>query len=128
MHSLATLEGATTTRTAAPAYVAEVFDELADSFEEKLVAHLEYRVPWQLVEALQKLSPPGFTPKGSTTEPQWIVADVGCGTGLCGRLLRPHVKHIIGVSSLLVFEFWGGYSIDVSRSVCCAGGHLTLDD
>ncbi|ETL30429.1 hypothetical protein L914_16523 [Phytophthora nicotianae] len=97
VHSLATLEGATTTKTAAPAYVAKVFDELADSFEEKLVAHLEYRVPWQLVEALQKLSPPGFIPKDSTAEPEWVVADVGCGTGLCGRLLRSHVKHIIGV-------------------------------
>lgn len=32
VHSLATLEGATTTKTAAPAYVAEVFDELADTF------------------------------------------------------------------------------------------------
>ncbi|KAE8887072.1 hypothetical protein PF005_g19951 [Phytophthora fragariae] len=97
VHSLATLEGATTTKTAAPAYVAEVFDELADTFEEKLVAHLEYRVPWQLVEALQQLSPPGFTPKDSLMEPEWVVADVGCGTGLCGRLLRPHVKHITGV-------------------------------
>ncbi|CAI5701548.1 unnamed protein product [Peronospora effusa] len=96
-HSLATLEGATTTRTASPAYVAEVFDELADCFEEKLVAHLEYRVPWQLVEALQILSPPGFISQDSTTDPTWVVADVGCGTGLCGRLLRPHVKHIIGV-------------------------------
>eukprot|EP00644_Phytophthora_capsici_P008542 jgi/Phyca11/546128/estExt2_Genewise1Plus.C_PHYCAscaffold_200158 len=97
VHSLATLEGATTTRTAAPAYVAEVFDELADSFEEKLVSHLQYRVPWQLVEALQTLSPSGFVPTGSSVEPQWVVADVGCGTGLCGRLLRPHVKHITGV-------------------------------
>ncbi|KAG2532153.1 hypothetical protein JM18_000585 [Phytophthora kernoviae] len=97
VHSLATLEGETTTKTAAPAYVAEVFDELAETFEEKLVAHLEYRVPWQLVEALQKLSPSGFIPKGSTSGSEWVVADIGCGTGLCGRLLRPHVKHITGV-------------------------------
>ncbi|CAH0482027.1 unnamed protein product [Peronospora belbahrii] len=96
-HSLATLEDAITIRTAAPAYVAEVFDELADSFEEKLVAHLEYHVPWQLVEALQILSPAGFISTDSKTEPTWVVADVGCGTGLCGRLLRPHVKHIVGV-------------------------------
>jgi predicted TPR repeat methyltransferase len=101
VHSLATLEGATTTRTAAPAYVAEVFDELAESFEEKLVAHLEYRVPWQLVEALQTLAPPGFVPLDSDEAPEWVVADVGCGTGLCGRLLRPHMKHIIGVRRLL---------------------------
>ncbi|RLN87980.1 hypothetical protein BBJ28_00008869 [Nothophytophthora sp. Chile5] len=73
VHSLATLEGATTTMTAAPEYVAEVFDELAESFEEKLVAHLEYRVPWQLIEALQKLAPPGFIPTDSTSAAEWVV-------------------------------------------------------
>ncbi|KAG7388857.1 hypothetical protein PHYPSEUDO_011691 [Phytophthora pseudosyringae] len=119
VHSLATLEGATTTRTAAPAYVAEIFDELADSFEEKLVAHLEYRVPWQLVEALQKLSPPGFTAKGSTADPEWVVADVGCGTGLCGRLLRPHVKHLTGVdiSPLMIEKTRGEGSYDELQTV-----------
>ena len=48
---LATLTGpGAAARTAAPAYVRDVFDELADSFEEKLVSHLAYRVPWQLLE------------------------------------------------------------------------------
>ncbi|KAF4036316.1 Methyltransferase domain [Phytophthora infestans] len=119
VHSLATLEGATTTKTAAPAYVAEVFDELANTFEEKLVAHLEYRVPWQLVKALQKLSPPGFIAKDSTAESEWVVADVGCGTGLCGRLLRSHVKHIVGVdiSPLMIEKTRAGGSYDELHTV-----------
>ncbi|RLN31700.1 hypothetical protein BBJ28_00008160 [Nothophytophthora sp. Chile5] len=118
VHSLATLEGATTTMTAAPEYVAEVFDELAESFEEKLVAHLEYRVPWQLVEALQKLAPPGFVPADSTSAAEWVVADVGCGTGLCGRLLRPHVKRIIGVdiSPLMIEKTRAAGSYDELQS------------
>ncbi|TDH70463.1 hypothetical protein CCR75_000348 [Bremia lactucae] len=97
VHALATLNGATSIKKAAPAYVAKVFDELADCFEEKVIAHLKYRVPWQLVKALTLVSPPGFPSKYSTAAPEWIVADVGCGTGLCGRLLRPHVKYLIGV-------------------------------
>ncbi|CEG46781.1 cellulose synthase subunit [Plasmopara halstedii] len=114
VHSLATLTGATTTKMAAPAYVAKVFDELAESFEEKLVAHLEYRVPWQLVEALKQVSPPGFNHNNSTTEADWVVADVGCGTGLCGRLLRPYVKYLIGVdiSPLMIEKTRDGGSYD----------------
>uniref|UniRef100_A0AAV1VAL3 Methyltransferase type 11 domain-containing protein n=1 Tax=Peronospora matthiolae TaxID=2874970 RepID=A0AAV1VAL3_9STRA len=134
-HTLATMQGATTTSTAAPAYVAKVFDELADSFEDKLVARLEYRVPWQLVEALQKLSPAGFTLKDSTAKPTWVVADVGCGTGLCGRLLRPHVKHITGVDiSPLMIEKTRArgsydelYTVDIAPFLeSCADGSLDL--
>ncbi|CAI5720755.1 unnamed protein product [Hyaloperonospora brassicae] len=134
-HTLATLQGSAKTRTAAPAYVAKVFDELADSFEDKLVARLEYRVPWQLVEALQKLSPAGFILKGWTIKPNWVVADVGCGTGLCGRLLRPHVKHIIGVdiSPLMIEKTRAQGSYDELHTAdiapfleSCADGSLDL--
>lgn len=91
VHSLATLQGKA--ETAAPAYVQKVFDELAETFEEKLVTHLEYRVPWQLVDALQRQQPEGFGAAGS----DWRVVDLGCGTGLCGRLLKPFVSHVVGV-------------------------------
>lgn len=97
VHSLATLHGQATT--AAPAYVKEVFDELAETFEEKLVTHLEYRVPWLLVDALKKVKPRVFSLSGGDEPSQWRVADVGCGTGLCGRLLRPFVTHVVGVRS-----------------------------
>lgn len=45
VHQLAILarEG-DSTRTAAPEYVKEVFDEMSDTFEEKLVKHLSYKV------------------------------------------------------------------------------------
>ncbi|TYZ67023.1 hypothetical protein PybrP1_011693 [[Pythium] brassicae (nom. inval.)] len=106
VHSLATLRGAATS--AAPAYVQKVFDELAETFEEKLVTHLEYRVPWLLVDALSRVQPSVFVDLKSAAgsarpaaarvaSPTWRVADVGCGTGLCGRLLRPFVAHIVGV-------------------------------
>jgi predicted TPR repeat methyltransferase len=69
--------------TADPAYVSEVFDELAETFEEKLVQHLNYRVPWTLVEMVS-------TSLRDTSQPLTVV-DLGCGTGLCGRLLREQV-------------------------------------
>jgi predicted TPR repeat methyltransferase len=99
VHSLATLQGEA--ETAAPAYVREVFDELAETFEEKLVTHLEYRVPWLLVDALKKHEPSVFSEGGVASPASWRVADVGCGTGLCGRLLRPYVAHIAGVHPAL---------------------------
>jgi lipoprotein NlpI len=44
-HRLAVLTGeGGSARTAEPAYVAQVFDELADTFEAKLVDHLQYKV------------------------------------------------------------------------------------
>lgn len=112
VHSLATLRGDATS--AAPAYVQQVFDELAETFEDKLVTHLEYRVPWLLVDALTRMEysvfangETGATGTASSTDgltpKTWRVADVGCGTGLCGRLLRPFVAHLIGVRSALSF-------------------------
>lgn len=102
VHSLATLRGNATT--AAPAYVQQVFDDLAETFEEKLVTHLEYRVPWLLVDALKRVEPQVFAESASGEDDvharTWRVADVGCGTGLCGRLLRPFVAHIVGVRLL----------------------------
>lgn len=100
VHSLATLRGEATK--AAPAYVKEVFDELAETFEEKLVTHLGYRVPWLLVDALKRVEPRVFTLSHSDESSQWQVADVGCGTGLCGRLLRPFVAHVVGVRTYFV--------------------------
>ncbi|KAJ0408959.1 hypothetical protein P43SY_002838 [Pythium insidiosum] len=88
-HSLATLRGDATV--AAPAYVRQVFDDLAESFEEKLVTHLEYRVPWQLVDALQRCD--ALAPSAKPID----AVDLGCGTGLCGRLLRPFVTSITGI-------------------------------
>jgi predicted TPR repeat methyltransferase len=122
VHSLATLEGDAVS--AAPQYVREVFDELAETFEEKLVTHLEYRVPWQLVDALKRLEPAAFA---ASATPTWVVADVGCGTGLCGRLLRPHVKRMIGVRVCVVAHC---ERLLRMLNIACGfpGGHFAADD
>mmetsp|Transcript_12047 Transcript_12047/g.15755 ORF Transcript_12047/g.15755 Transcript_12047/m.15755 type:complete len:249 (+) Transcript_12047:3-749(+) len=85
-HQLAILvgEGAAVSR-GQPQYIREVFDDLAATFEEKLVDHLEYRIPWQLLEAVKE------THQEDSASGDWRIVDLGCGTGLCGRLFQNYV-------------------------------------
>jgi predicted TPR repeat methyltransferase len=73
---------------ASDAYVEKVFDDFASSFDSKL-AHLSYQAP-QLVAAM--LADSGFHPSKSLD-----VLDAGCGTGLCGPLVAPYARRLIGV-------------------------------
>ena len=73
---------------AADAYVTRLFDQYADQFDEYLQA-LDYRAPELLAEAIATVL---GTPNGTLE-----VLDAGCGTGLCGPLLRPYAQRLIGV-------------------------------
>lgn len=85
-HRLAVLTGeGASAISAGPNYVKEVFDDLAECFEEKLVQHLQYRVPWELHEAVATLYPPS----SSSFSYAWRILDLGMGTGLCGKLFFP---------------------------------------
>ncbi len=69
-------------------YVREVFDRFASTFEADL-ARLSYRGPKIMEQALlSELGEPNN---------QRIVLDAGCGTGLCGPVLRPYSQRLIGV-------------------------------
>jgi predicted TPR repeat methyltransferase len=67
--------------------VTTLFERHADSFDEHLLEQLEYRVPRRLHEAV--------VAAGAGTNLD--VLDLGCGTGLCGVLLRPMARKLIGV-------------------------------
>ncbi len=71
------------------AYVQQVFDDLADSFDGHLVDNLDYRAPGLVIEALSEVLP---APKANLD-----ILDAGCGTGLCGPLLRPYARRLVGV-------------------------------
>lgn len=86
-YRLASLGAAQTPVTAPEHYVRGLFNRYADRFDEHLVRNLGYRTPWLLTEALAGLLP---------ATPQRIL-DLGCGTGLCGPLLRPHASSLVGV-------------------------------
>ncbi len=67
-------------------YVAQTFDEFADTFDAKL-EELSYSAPALLGDALTRhVSGTGLR-----------VLDAGCGTGLCGEYLRPFARRLEGV-------------------------------
>jgi predicted TPR repeat methyltransferase len=68
--------------------VRNTFDTFAGSFDQVL-DQLGYRAPSLIAECLTRLLP---EPDASL-----IVADAGCGTGLCGEFLRPRAKQLVGV-------------------------------
>jgi predicted TPR repeat methyltransferase len=87
-HFLMAVGGADASDRAADDYVAGAFDSFADSFDKKL-AKLDYRAPELCAAALADLI-------GATTKVDTI-CDAGCGTGLCGPLLRDAATRLVGV-------------------------------
>lgn len=71
-----------------PALVTALFDRHAETFDQHLTGQLGYRVPQLLLDAVAPLLPPGAA---------MDVLDLGCGTGLCGPLLRPLAKTLVGI-------------------------------
>lgn len=86
-HQLAACLGQAAPQRASDAYVEQVFDSFAKSFDAKLQA-LHYRAPELVARALRT----------AVGEPRAAldIADAGCGTGLCGPLLRPFARRLAG--------------------------------
>ena len=86
-HHLAACTGEDAPERASDAYVVKVFDSFAPSFDAKL-AHLHYRAPRVVADAVAAaLGPPAR---------RFDIADLGCGTGLCGPLLKPLARRLVG--------------------------------
>jgi len=84
---LASLGTQASPATAPRAYVQALFDDYADGFDQHLVDVLGYQAHRQLVTPLAGLQPQAFE----------SALDLGCGTGLCGPLLRPIVRQLAGL-------------------------------
>ena len=87
-HMLAAFSGADTPARASDAYVQQMFARMAPGFDRTL-ADLGYRAPELVTRALAALVGP---PSGELD-----ILDAGCGTGLCGPLLRAHARSLTGV-------------------------------
>lgn len=70
-------------------HVRRTFDAAAESFDERLVGCLEYQAPQLVRDA--------FAECLSSHVGALEVLDAGCGTGLCGPLLRPWAARLTGV-------------------------------
>lgn len=69
-----------------PAFVETLFDQYAPMFEASLVDRLDYQAPALLLDAILATGRKRFE----------HAIDLGCGTGLMGEALRPHVGQLDG--------------------------------
>ena len=86
-HQLAACLGNDAPERASDGYVQQVFDSFAASFDAKLEA-LHYRAPDLVAQALAAVAGP--------PQARLDIVDAGCGTGLCGPLLRPWARKLAG--------------------------------
>jgi len=86
-HQLAACLGEQAPDRASDAYVEQVFDSFAQSFDAKLEL-LHYCAPALVAEAALRVLGPG--------QGLLDVVDLGCGTGLCGPLLKPWARRLAG--------------------------------
>lgn len=83
---LASLESRDAPPQPPPGYVEDLFDAYAATFDTHLMQTLRYQAPELLAHAVA-----GLSRRFSSA------LDLGCGTGLCGPLLRPLVDHLEGL-------------------------------
>lgn len=87
-HMLAACSGRDVPPRASDAFIEKTFDGFAASFDSKL-ARLSYRAPALVAEMLKE--------PGAEASKSLDVLDAGCGTGLCGPLLAPYARRLVGV-------------------------------
>ena len=111
-HMLAATSGAEAPSKAADEYVRQLFDDFAANFDENL-ASLKYRAPQLIADRLGREMHGG--------RPGDIL-DAGCGTGLCGPLVRPHARTLVGIDlSAAMIEkarTRGGYEELIVAELC----------
>lgn len=88
--------GGTTSAKAPEAYVANVFDSYADRFDDHLVKTLQYKAH-EIVARTAVAALPSVLPGALPADGGARILDVGCGTGLCGPILRPAASRLVGV-------------------------------
>ena len=87
-HMLAACSGRDVPSRASDEFVERTFDSFAASFDSKL-AKLLYRAP-ELVAAM-------LADSEADAAKRLDVLDAGCGTGLCGPLVAPYARRLVGV-------------------------------
>jgi predicted TPR repeat methyltransferase len=87
-HMLAACSGRDTPARASDKFVEQTFDNFAASFESKL-AKLSYRAP-AVVSAM-------LDDSGLEASQALDLLDAGCGTGLCGPLVRRYARRLTGI-------------------------------
>ena len=90
VHMLAACAGRDVPARASDSFIEKTFDNFAGSFDAKL-AKLLYRAPALVAAMLEDAVVETSTPA------KLDVLDAGCGTGLCGPLIAPYARRLVGV-------------------------------
>jgi predicted TPR repeat methyltransferase len=102
-HLAAACTDASVPQRASDDYVRAEFDRFASSFD-KTLTRLEYQAPRLVSEEVARIF--------GETKSHLAVLDAGCGTGLCGPLLRPRADFLSGVDlSPTMIELARGRSV-----------------
>jgi len=88
LHTLASYTGQKIPDRASDEYVKQTFDSFAGSFD-FVLKRLDYKAPFLVVDAVKKYLGENGRAK--------LALDAGCGTGLCGPLLKPFSDQLIGI-------------------------------
>jgi predicted TPR repeat methyltransferase len=88
LHMLAACSGRDVPERASDGFIEQTFDSFAGSFDSKL-EKLLYRAP-MLVSGMLEDS-------GVEATKNLDILDAGCGTGLCGPLVAPYARRLVGV-------------------------------
>lgn len=88
LHRLYSYTGELSLPRAADAYITKTFDNFADSFD-MVLKHLDYKAPFLVADAVKEI----YDKAGKKLD----ILDAGCGTGLCGPLLKPCAGTLFGV-------------------------------
>jgi len=87
-HMLAACSGEDIPERASNGYIKETFDRFADSFDSQL-ERLDYKAPQLIADTVRSHI--------MDANRGLAILDAGCGTGLCGPLLKPLSKTLYGV-------------------------------
>jgi predicted TPR repeat methyltransferase len=87
-HMLAACTGKEVPARASDGFLRRTFDTFSSDFDE-ILTRLKYQAPKLVADALGRALPTDDSDRASL--------DAGCGTGLCGPLLRPFAKTLVGV-------------------------------
>ncbi len=87
-------------------YIQHLFDRYADHYDRHLVDTLGYQAPQLLLKSLQSVT--SLKPQAAR------ILDLGCGTGLCGKLFKPYAGKLIG--------------IDLSKKMLAIAAQLSIYD
>lgn len=87
LHMRSAYSGENIPERASDAFIRETFDGFANTFD-FVLKRLDYQAPFLVEKALKNI----YSNSG-----QIDLVDVGCGTGLCGPLVRPVARRLVGI-------------------------------